>query len=73
MKHEMDEYKMTPWANVLKYMGFLMALLYVATGVAVAWKSEELFNIPGKYALPIGGVLIGYGIFRFYRLYQKYF
>ncbi len=64
---------MTPLQNLMRYLGFLMSLVYVFVGSAVVWRSEELFNIPGKYALPLGGLLIGYGVFRAYRLYQKYF
>jgi len=64
---------MTPLQNLMRYLGFLMALLYVLVGSAVVWRSEEIFNIPGKYALPLGGLLIVYGVFRVYRPYQKYF
>lgn len=58
---------------VLKYLGLVMALIYVIAGVTVLFQPQKLFNIPKAYVLPIGIALLGYGLFRSYRLYQKYF
>jgi hypothetical protein len=67
------DHRMTPLQHVMKYFGFLMAALYVVMGVVVVWRSDEIFNIPDKYAIPLGSLLVLYGLFRLYRLYQKYF
>jgi hypothetical protein len=64
---------MTTFDIVLKYLGILMAAVYVSAGLAVLFRSHELFSIPKPYILPLGIGLTGYGIFRGYRLYQKYF
>ena len=71
MKHDADQY-MTMFDVVMKYIGMLMAAIYVGVGIAVL-RSSELFNIPQHFILPLGLALILYGIFRGYRTYQKYF
>ena len=58
---------------MLKYLGLVMALIYIVAGVTVLFQPAKLFNIPKPYVLPIGIALLGYGVFRSYRLYQKYF
>jgi hypothetical protein len=49
-----------------------MSLVYVLIGVAIMLKGAKLFNIPPSYALPLGSILIVYGLFRAYRIYQNY-
>ena len=73
MSPDSEKYNMTTFESVMKYFGILMALVYVAAGIAVLLQSHDLFNIPPLYAVPLGISLIGYGAFRGYRLYQKYF
>lgn len=60
-------------AAALKYLGISMAVIYVTTGVAVIVSSRESSAIPKPYVVPLGIGLLAYGIFRGYRLYQKYF
>lgn len=72
MKTDSNPY-MTTFEIVMKYLGILMALIYVATGITVVYRSRELFNIPQPYVVPLGIGLISYGLFRGYRLYNKYF
>jgi hypothetical protein len=72
MKRDSDQY-MTTFEIVMKYLGILMALIYVTAGVTVLYRSRELFNIPQPYIVPLGIGLMSYGLFRGYRLYQKYF
>ncbi len=67
-----DQY-MTTFDLVMKYLGILMATVYVAAGMTILLRSNELANIPRPYIIPLGLALTGYGIFRGYRLYQKYF
>jgi hypothetical protein len=59
--------------NVMKYMGLVMAVLYLTLGVIVLNGSNRLFNLPRSYALIFGITLILYGLFRGYRIYQKHF
>lgn len=59
--------------TAMKYMGILMAVLYLVLGVIVLEGTNRLFNLPRNYALIFGIMLIGYGVFRGYRIYQKYF
>lgn len=60
------------FSNVMKYMGIAMALVYVVVGAVVLSGSEKFFQIPRPYAMPIGLALVGYGLFRGYRLYAKH-
>ena len=64
--------RLTPFESIMKYFGVAMALIYVGVGFLLL-KANDSFNIPNQYAIPLGIVLIGYGVFRGYRLYQKYF
>ena len=68
-----SEFKWTGIQAILKYFEFMMSLVYAALGIAVLWKSQELFFIPGVYSIPLGCTLIAYSIFRGYQVYQKYF
>ncbi len=67
-----DQY-MSTFDLVMKYLGILMAAVYVGAGITVLIRSGDLANIPRPYILPLGIALTGYGTFRGYRLYQKYF
>jgi len=40
-------------------------------GIAILWRSEQLFRIPSTYSIPLGTILIAYGIIRGYRVYQR--
>ena len=72
MKDEADQY-MSMFDVVMKYVGLLMASIYVLAGIAVLSRARELFNLPQQYVVPLGLALILYGIFRGFRLFQKYF
>ena len=68
-----SEYKWSGLQAILKYFEFLMSFVYAALGIAILWKSPELFTIPPAYSIPLGCTLIAYSIFRGYRVYKKYF
>jgi hypothetical protein len=57
--------------EVMKYFRILMALLYIAIGVAVMFGPIERFNISTKYAFPLGSLMIAYGLFRSYKVFKK--
>jgi hypothetical protein len=59
--------------SVVKYFAALMCVVYILLGVALIWGPEEVFPVHSKYAVPMGSILIAYGVFRGYRVYQKYF
>ena len=67
-----DQY-MTTFDIVMKYLGILMAIVYVTAGITVLYRSNQVSGIPGPYVVPLGIGLMAYGIFRAYRLYQRYF
>ena len=74
MKPESEEHKMTKLDLVIRSFGIVIAIVYVGLGILILWRSAELFpNLPAKYALPAGGLLIVYGLFRGYRVYRKVF
>jgi hypothetical protein len=72
MKAKPDQY-MTTFEVVMKYLGCLMAFIYVTAGVTLMLRSRELFSIPEPYILLLGLGLISYGVFRGHKLYVKYF
>jgi hypothetical protein len=57
----------------LKYFGLLMSLIYIGTGVIILFRGKEVYNIPEMYSLPLGSLLIAYGLFRGYKVFGKYF
>lgn len=59
--------------SVIKYFALFMSLIYVMIGSVMIGGSPLLNNIPRKYSLILGGAMIVYGLFRGYRVYQKYF
>ena len=52
----------------MKYFSILMAFIYVVLGILLL--VQQTFTI--KYKIPLGIVLIVYGLFRTYSTYQKY-
>jgi hypothetical protein len=58
---------------VSKCFGILMVVLYFIIGTTIIFRAPEMRNIPQHYAIIFGILLILYGIFRAYKLYQKYF
>jgi hypothetical protein len=72
MKAKPDKH-MTTFEVVMKYLGLLMAFIYLTVGVTVMLGSRELLNMPEPYIVLLGLGLISYGVFRGYRLYVKYF
>jgi hypothetical protein len=59
--------------TAMKYMGIAMSAIYVILGAVVLDGNNRLFNLPRAYALILGSILILYGLFRGYRIYQKYY
>lgn len=63
----------TPLGMVIKYMSVLMVFLYLVLGVVVLTDGGNLMDVPDQYVLPIGSALLGYGLYRSYRVYVHYF
>lgn len=53
----------------MKYFSIVMAFIYVVLGIALLVQQTFKFH----YKVPLGIVLIVYGLFRTYSTYQKYF
>lgn len=63
--------RITQWQHAMKYFAALMALVYMAAGVALVaamWSPRALSR---EYQVLLGVMLIAYGIFRGYRFYQN--
>ncbi len=73
MKAKSDESNTNAFSMIMRYIEIGMAIVYIIVGALVIWRSAELFNISNQYALPLGSMLMVYGVFRVYRIYQKYF
>ncbi len=55
----------------MRYVEIIMVLVYVLVGAGVASGYFDR-SIPPRYALPVGLVIIAYGLFRASRVYTKY-
>lgn len=73
MKPDSDEFKVGAFGLIMKGLEIVMAIVYIAMGILVIWRSTDMFNIPHNYILPLGISLIAYGIFRVYRIYSRHF
>jgi hypothetical protein len=73
MRTNPNEVKMSPFDVVIKYLAGAMAVLYIVIGTAILLRSPVFFNLPGRYSWMLGLLLIAYGIFRGYKVYQRYF
>ena len=58
---------------VVKYFAAVMCVVYILLGAALIWTPEEVFSLHSKYTTPMGAILIAYGLFRGYMVYQKHF
>jgi hypothetical protein len=59
--------------RTMKLFGVIMVMVYVAIGVALISNMEGILNVPSPFSMPIGALLIFYGCYRGFRLYQDYF
>jgi len=59
--------------RTMKLFGVIMVLVYIAVGIALITNPGGIFNMPAQFSIPAGGLLIVYGCFRGFRLYQDYF
>lgn len=49
-----------------------MMLVYEIVGITLLIQPGR-FSIPKEYTFPLGIALMGYGVLRGYRVYQKYY
>ncbi|HYG52796.1 MAG TPA: hypothetical protein VD905_17955 [Flavobacteriales bacterium] len=54
-------------SRFVKYLSFAMAIFYMAIGFFIAFTNVLIDRIP-YYRPVIGGILLGYGIFRFVKI-----
>ncbi len=55
----------------MKYFGALMALVYFIAGIFILTRGEE-FKSVSKYTVPFGVLMIVYGAFRGFSVYQRF-
>jgi hypothetical protein len=68
------EEKRTSLNGVFKYFGILMAVVYVAFGLGIIFNPNDIFRkIPPQYSLPLGILMIAYGVYRGFRVIQNIF
>jgi hypothetical protein len=61
------------YTKFIKYFSLVMTLLYPALGLYLIFSSPEQIHLDPTLKKTLGGILIVYGAFRFYRAYQQYF
>lgn len=64
---------MSPFDAVIKYLAGAMAVLYIVIGTAILLRPPVFLNLPGRYSWLLGLLLVVYGVFRGYKVYQRYF
>ena len=64
---------MSPFNAVIKYLAGAMAVLYIGVGTAILLQAPMFANLSGHYSWLLGILLIVYGLFRGYKVYQRYF
>jgi len=60
-------------STVFKYLAGTMAVLYIIGGTAILLEIRNLGNVLGPYTKLFGATLILYGLFRGYKVYERYF
>lgn len=73
MRTKPNEVKMSPFDAVIKYLAGAMAVLYIVIGTAILLRTPVFLNLPGRYSWLLGLLLVVYGVFRGYKVYQRYF
>ena len=74
MASEYDDKKMRAYANRRALMDYGMGVLYLAAGGFLMFAKQLGSNVhvlPVPYNYVLGGLLLIYGVFRFYRGYKK--
>jgi hypothetical protein len=59
--------------KALKYFTLAMTLVYPVVGLFLYFSRPHQIALPAQTKMILGIMLVLYGIFRFYRTYQKYF
>jgi len=73
MKTRPNASKWTALEKGMKYLGILTTIIYLGMGILVLVSSNRILNIPERYTLPLGSLLVVYGLFRAYRVYHSFF
>ncbi len=58
--------------QVMKWMTIIMAVAYMVLGTLLLLSFGDLQHMPKAQRLPMGIMLICYGLFRAYRFFRKY-
>jgi hypothetical protein len=73
MREHFEKNPETTAQKVLKYFSLIMTLAYPAFGLYLLLSSPEEIALEPKIKIGVGILLILYGLYRFYRTYQRYF
>lgn len=73
MREHFENKPETTAQKALKYFSLLMTMAYPAFGLYLLLSSPEQIALDSKAKIGVGVVLILYGLYRFYRTYQRYF
>lgn len=73
MRENFEKKPETTAQKVLKYFSLLMTLAYPAFGLYLLLSSPEQLALDATAKIGVGVLLILYGLYRFYRTYQRYF
>jgi hypothetical protein len=72
LKTENEDRKLAPAKMVSLIFGIVMVVLYIGLGTTIIFYPPGFLNLPGSYSTALGIMLIVYGIFRAYKIYQRY-
>lgn len=73
MENQLNPAKKTGLKAFLKFFSFIMALLYIAIGLWFLLSAKQAYVIPHVHVLPVGFILLAYGLYRAFVNYKKFF
>lgn len=57
----------------LRYFNLFMTLVYPAFGIYIMLSGPDQISLDARTKIILGAILVFYGIFRFFRTYNRYF
>ena len=73
MREQFEQKPQTTAQKALKYFSLLMTLAYPVLGLYLLLSSPAQIALDPKAKIGVGIMLILYGLYRFYRTYQRHF
>lgn len=73
MENQINQEKKPALKTFLKAFSLIMALVYIAVGLWFLLSARQSYVVPHVHVLPLGFILVAYGLYRAYVNYKKFF